>query len=203
MSWLFGAVESTAEMNETRKPPLFFSMEFHISFFPALLWRLLHPKKRKYESTFAGHIVLEYPVLAVISIVAGVYGTTVALNSGSIIGWVCSILGLGGFIYLLTNSIRSCKQIQPSYEYFRVIIFFFFVILGTNIGLEIGTVYHLNYGFRIILVLAGFVLGYVAGMWSGLWFQRLGWIASLLDILAITAIAMMVFFDILLLTMSR
>ena len=190
-------------MNETSKPPLFFSLEFHTSFFPALLLRLLHPKKRKNESTFAGHIALEYPIFAVISIVTGVYGMIAALDSGSIIGWVCGILGLGGFIYFLYSSIRSRKQIRPSFEYFRVTIFFFFVILGITIGLEIGTVYHLSYGNRIIVVLAGLVLGYVSGIGGGLWVQYLGWIASLLDILGIMAIAGMVFFDILLLTVSR
>jgi hypothetical protein len=77
------------------------------------------------------------------------------------------------------------------------------VILGINIGIEIGTVYHLSYEFRIITVLARFVLGYVSGIGGGLWVQHLGWIASLLDILAITATAVMVFFDILLLTMAR
>lgn len=126
-----------------------------------------------------------------------------ALDSGSIIGWVCGILGLGGFIYFLYSSIRSRKQIHPSFEYFRVIIFFLFVLLGITIGLEIGTVYHLSYGNRIIVVLAGLVLGYVSGIGGGLWVQYLGWIASLLDILGIMAIAGMVFFDILLLTVSR
>jgi hypothetical protein len=190
-------------MNETNKPPSFFSLEFHTSFFPALLLRLLHPEKRKYKSIFADHMALEYPVLAVISIIAGVYGTITALDSGSIIGWVCGILGLGGFVYFLYGSIRSRKQIRPSFEYFRVIIFFFFVILGITVGLEIGMVYHLSYGFRIILVLAGLVLGYVSGIGGGLWIQYLGWIVSLLEILGIMAIAGMVFFDILLLTVSR
>lgn len=190
-------------MNETNKPPMFFSLEFHTSFFPALLRRLLHPEKRKYESTFAGHIALEYPVLAVISIIAGIYGTASALGSGSIIGWVCGVIGSGGFLYLLISSIRSCRKIDPSFEYFRVIIFLFFVILGINIGLEVGTIYHLSHGFRIITVLAGFIMGYIAGIAGGFWSQYLGWIASLLDIIAIMAIAGMVFIDILLLTVAR
>ena len=190
-------------MNETNKPPLFFSLEFHTSFFPALLGRALHPKKRKHESIFAGHIALEYPVLAAISIIAGVYGMIEILDSGSIIGWTCGILGSGGFIYFLCNSIRSAARIRPSFKYFRVIIFFFFVILGMTVGLEIGIVYHLSNGFRIILVLAGLVLGYFSGIGGGLWVQNLGWIASLLDFIGVMAIAGMVFFDIFLLTVSR
>jgi hypothetical protein len=188
-------------MDENSKSPRFFSLDFHIKFFPALLWRLLHPKNRRYESTFAGHISLELPVMAIVSIILGIYGFSAVIGSGSVIGWVCGIAGLGGFSYLLTISIRSAMGVRPSFEYFRLIIFFFFVILGINIGLEIGTVYHLSYGFRIIAVLAGLVPGYVAGIGGGLRVQHLGWIASLLDILAITAIAVMVFFDILLLTM--
>lgn len=190
-------------MDENSKSPRFFSLDFHIKFFPALLWRLLHLKNRRYESTFAGHISLELPVMVIVSIILVIYGFLAAIGSGSIIGWICGILGSGGFIYLLVSSIRSCKPIRLSFEYFRVIIFFFFVIFGINIGLEIGIVYHLSYGFRIIAALAGFALGYVAGIGGGLWIQYLGWIASLLDILAITAIAGMVLFDILLLTMAR
>ena len=53
-------------MNGIKEPPGFLSLEFHTKFFPALLWRLLRPQKREYESTFAGHITLEYPVLTVI-----------------------------------------------------------------------------------------------------------------------------------------
>jgi len=190
-------------MNETNKQPLFFSLEFHTSFFPALLWRVLHPKKRKHESIFAGHIALEYPVLAVISIITGIYGMVEIFDSGLIIGWACGIIGLGGFIYFLCNSIHSRMQIRPSFEYFRVIIFFFFVILGITIGMEIGIAYHLSYGLRIILLLAGFLLGYLSGIGGGLWIQYLGWIASLLDVLGIMSIVGMIFFDIFILTIER
>lgn len=190
-------------MNETNKPPRFFSLEFHTSFFPALLGRVLHPEKRKHESIFAGHIALEYPVLAAISIITGVYGMIEIIDSGSITGWVCAILGSGGFIYFLCNSIHSGVQIRPSFENFRAIIFFFFMILGMTIGLEIGIVCKISDGFRIIPALAGLFLGYFSGIGGGLWVQKLGWMASLLDIIGVMAIAGMVIFDIFLLTATR
>lgn len=199
MSWLFGAVESTAEMNETSKQPLFFSLEFHTSFFPAMLWRLLHPKKRKYESTFASHIRLELPVMAIVSIILGVYGFSAAIGSGSIIGWVCGIAGLGGFCYLLIASIRSVRGIRPSFDYFRTIVFLFFVFLGLTIGLETGYVYRLPYGLKLISGLAGLIFGYIAGIFGGLWVQRLGWMASLLEVIALAAISGLVILDIVLL----
>jgi hypothetical protein len=189
-------------MDESGKPPRFISLDFHLKFFPSLLWRLLHPKKRRYESTFAGPIRLERVAMAIVSMVMGIYGFSAVVGSGSVIGWGCGIAGLGGFSYLCIGSVRSSMGMRPSFEYFRGIIFFFFVILGINIGLEIGTIYHLSYGTRIIAVAAGFVLGYVAGIGGGLWVQRLGWIASLLDVLAIMGIAVMGLFDILLLTMT-
>jgi hypothetical protein len=188
-----------AEMSETNKPPLFLSMEFHTSFFPALLWRLLHPKKRKYESTFAGHIRLELPVMAIASIVLGVYGFSAAIGSGSIIGWVCGTAGLGVFSYLLINSIRSVRGMRPSFDYFRTIIFLFFVFLGLTIGLEMGNAYRVSYGFKLIFGIAGLSLGYISGILGGFWVQCLGWMASLLDVIALVAISGMVILDIVLL----
>jgi hypothetical protein len=192
-------MEDNAEMNEPNKPPPFFSLKFHTSFFPALLRRRLHPKKRSYESTFAGHISLELPVLAIVSIMLGIFGFTAAFASGSMIGWICGILGLGGFVYLLTGSIRSVWGIRPSFDYFRTIIFLFFLFIGLTIGLGMGNIYRAPYGIRLISGLAGLTLGYIAGIIGGLWIQRLGWMASLLDIVALAAVAGMIVLDIILL----
>lgn len=183
-------------MNETNNPPPLFSLEFHTSFFPALLWRLLHPKNRRYESTFAGHISLELPVMVIVFIILGIYGFSTVIGSGSIIGWVCGIVGLGGFSYLLTGSIRSTTEIRPSFDYFRTIVFLFFVFLGLTIGLEIGNVCRLPYGLKLVAGLSGLILGYIVGIFGGLWVQYLGWMASLLDLIAIAAIAGMVVLDI-------
>jgi len=191
--------KGAVEMKETNELPSFFSLAFHTSFFPALLWRLLHPKNRRYESTFSGHISLELPVLAIISIVLGIYGFSAVLGSGSIIGWVCGILGLGGFVYLLTGSIRSVWGMRPSFDHFRTIIFLFCVVLGLTIGLEMGNVYRAPYGMKIISGLTGLILGYLLGIVGGLWVQRLGWMAILLDIIALAAIAGMIVLDIILL----
>jgi len=193
-----GKNENNVEMN-ANNPPLFFSMEFHLSFFPALIWRHLRPKNRRYESTFAGHISIELPVMALVSILLGIYGFSAVIGNGSVIGWVCIILGAGGFIYLLTGSIRSCKDYKPSFEYFRTIIFLFFAILGITTGLAIGTHYHLNYGVKIITGLIGFIPGYIVGIFGGLWTQNLGWMASLLDIIALVAIAGMIVLNIVML----
>ncbi|MDP2863068.1 MAG: hypothetical protein Q8N95_09780 [Desulfobacterales bacterium] len=130
-------------------------------------------------------------------------GFSAAIGTGSIIGWVCGTVGLGGFCCLLTVSIRSALGMRPSFDYFRTIVFLFLVFLGLTIGLEMGNVYRLPYGLKLIVGLLGLILGYVAGIFGGLWVQYLGWMASLLDIFAITAIAVMVIFDILLLTMAR
>ena len=190
---------SIEEMDENSKSPPFFSLDFHIKFFPALLWRLLHPKNRRYASTFAGHISLELPVMAVVSIILGIYGFSAAIGSGSIIGWVCGILGLCGFIYLLINSIRSSKDQKPSFEYFRIVIFFFFAILGITTGLSVGTIYHFGYGMTIITGLAGLIPGYIVGVFGGIYAKYLGWMASLLDIIALAAIAGMIVLDIVML----
>jgi len=186
-------------MDENSKFPRFFSLDFHIRFFSALLWRLLHPKRKRYKSAFAGHISLELPVMAIISIILGIYGFSAAIGSGSIIGWVCGILGLCGFIYLLTDSIRSGKYHKPSFEYFRTIIFLFFTVLGITTGLAIGTIYHFSYGVKITTGLTGFIPGYIVGIFGGIYAQHLGWMASLLDIIALAAIAGVIVLDIVML----
>lgn len=186
-------------MTEANKPPRFFSLAFHTSFFPDLLWRLLRPKNRKYESTFAGHIRLELPVLTVVFIMLGFFGFAAGLGSGSIIGWICGILGGGGVLYLLTDSIRSVWGVRPSYDYFRTIIFIFMVVLGFTAGLAIGTDRHFSYGVKIIMGLVGVIPAYAAGIFCGFWAQRLGWMASLLDVIAVAGIAGMLVLDVILL----
>lgn len=191
--------KGAAEMNETNEPPSFFSLAFHTSFFPALLWRLLHPKSRRYESTFSGHISLALPVLAIVSILLGIFGIAAIFGSESIIGWICGILGLGGFVYLLTGSIRSVWGMRPSFDYFRTIIFLFFVVLGLTIGLEMGYACRAPYRTEIISGFIGLIPGYLVGIVGGLWAQRLGWMAILLDMIALAAIAGMIVLDIILL----
>ena len=186
-------------MEEKSTTPPFFSVDFHVKFFPALLLRLLHSQNRKYESTFAGHISLELPVMTVVSLALGIYGFATVIGSGTILGWVCGIAGLGGFSYLLTSSIRSTLGMHPSFDYFRTIIFLFFVFLGFTIGLEMGFVYHSASGIKFIVSLTGLILGYVTGIFAGLWVQKLGWMASLLDIIAIAVIAGMIVLDIVIL----
>jgi hypothetical protein len=180
-------------------PPHFFSWDFHLRFFPALLWHLLHPKNKRAESIFAGHISLELPVMVISSIILGIYGFLVAIGSGSIIGWICGILGLCGFIYLLTDSIRSGKDHKPSFEYFSVSIFLFLTVLGITTGLALGIIYHFSYGVKIITGLAGCITGYIIGTIGGIYVQYLGWMTSLLDFLALAAIAGMILVDIVML----
>ncbi|MBM4272404.1 MAG: hypothetical protein FJ139_09680 [Deltaproteobacteria bacterium] len=146
-------------MNGIKEPPGFL---FHTKFFPALLWRLIRPEKREYESTFAGHIALEYVVLTVISIAVSVFGFAAALGTGSI-------------------------------------IFLFFVFIGITTGLAIATGYHFGYGLKVAAGVAGLFSGYVTGIYAGLWVQYLGWMAALLDIIALAAIAGMIILDIIML----
>jgi len=184
-------------MEETSESPRFFSLDFHLKFFPALLRRLL--QSRKYESTFAGHISLELPVLAVVSLILAIYGVAAVTGSGSVLAWVCGIVGVGGFGFLFVGSIRSGVEHRPSFDHFRVIVFLFFVFLGLTIGLFVGSVYRWPYEFRLAAGFAGLIVGYAAGIGGGLWIQYLGWMASLLEMVMLAAIAGLVIVDILLL----
>ena len=106
---------------------------------------------------------------------------------------------MGGFLYLVFDSIRSRKGYRPSFEYFRTIIFLFFVFIGITTGLAIATGYHFGYGLKVAAGVAGLFLGYVTVIYAGLWVQYLGWMAALLDIIAVAAIAGMIILDIIML----
>ena len=56
-----------------------------------------------------------------------------------------------------------------------------------------------RYGVTVITGLAGFIPGYIAGVFGGIYAQYLGWMASLLDIIALAAIAGMTVLDIVML----
>jgi len=98
---------------------------------------------------------------------------------------------------LLINSILSRKD-PPNYENFLIGVFFFFMILGLTAGIFTGSLHHLLM-LGLLAGTVGLIAGYLLGILAGLWFQYLGWVATLLNILAGLAVLGMFVVDIVLL----
>lgn len=160
----------------------FFSSEFHTRFFPALLWRRLRHK----ESDGTTFVPFEWYIVITFCLVLAAIGIPYAIDHHSVIAWVAGGIGVAGVLVLTISSICS-RQRPPSYEEFLCGIFFFLVMLGLTAGIFAGALEH-SFVLGLAGSVAGLLLGYVFGIFAGLWFQYLGLLALLLNLLAIPAI---------------
>jgi hypothetical protein len=186
-------------MPGSSQPPHLLSWTFHSRFFPSLLYRRVFPKEKTVQSPFAGHAKMELSILLAVSLVASITGYAEALRKGSILGWIFALAGTGGVLFLFVHGIRSQAGIKPSFDDFRVGVFFFLVFLGFTAGLGTGHAYKTAYGVRLLCGLVGALAGYILGIFGGLWIQRLGWLSEVLNFLAGVALIGMVIVDIILL----
>lgn len=175
-------------------PPKFLSIEFHTRFFPALLRGRLLPGTREgtgFSSTF------ELYVLFGICVVLAVIGLPGAISRNSVIGWATGGIGAAGTVALIINSIISCNT-PPSFDRFLTAVFFFFVMLGISAGIFAGSLQH-SLARGLVAGSGGLIAGYLLGILAGLWLQRLGWLASLVNGLAGLAVLGMFVVDLVLL----
>jgi hypothetical protein len=112
-----------------------------------------------------------------------VIGIPLAWNQGSVVGWILSIVGIGGIVGLVILSVAGQWGDRPTYDHFLIGIFLFFVSLGVFIGIPIGISRH-SFCFGVSVSLAGLVGGYVLGIFAGLRLQHLGWLAVIMNMLA-------------------
>jgi hypothetical protein len=162
-------------------PPKFVSKEFHTRFFPQVLRNHLPPKRRESEGTTFTSTTEMFILLAVCVILA-IIGIPSAVQ-GSVLGWILSILGVGGTIALVVMSLMCQRGERPSYGDFLIGVFLFFVILGIFLGIPVGMETH-SFGLGLLTSLAGLITGYVIGIYGGLWLQYLGWFAIVINMLA-------------------
>ena len=162
-------------------PPKFFSRDFHTTFFPQVLRHRLHLKKRESEGTTFTSTTEMFISLAVCVILA-IIGIPSAVQ-GSVLGWILSILGVGGTIVLVIISSLGQWGEQPSYGDFLTGVFLFFVILGVFLGIPVGMETH-SFWLGFLTSLAGLIVGYVIGIFGGMWLQYLGWFAIVINMIA-------------------
>jgi hypothetical protein len=96
---------------------------------------------------------------------------------------VLSVVGIGGMIALVIQSVAAGWGIKPSYDDFLVGIFLFLVSLGFVAGVAAGLDAH-SASVGIPATVAGLAVGYAVGILAGLRMQHLGWIAIPLNMLA-------------------
>jgi hypothetical protein len=174
-------------------PPKFLSLEFHLRFFPALLWSRLRPQQRQ----GTGFAPLSPIIIVFACILLVILGIPYAMSHGSVIGWILSGVGLAGIVALFINSIFS-RSGPPSYDGFLAGIFFFFISLGITSGVFIGALER-SFALGLLAGAGGFVAGYGIGIFAGLWLQYLGWMADLLNGISYLAILGMFVVDLVLL----
>jgi hypothetical protein len=116
-----------------------------------------------------------------------IIGAPKAITQKSTVGWILFGIGLLGLVFLFVQSIASQWRERPSYDGFLVGFFFLFITLGLTSGIYAGTLRH-SFALGLLAGSAGLLAGYLLGIFAGLQFQRLGWMAVLLNILAGLAI---------------
>ncbi len=184
-------------MSDNLNIPKISNIEFHLRFFPRLLWSKLRPNKKeesgtRFVSTFEFFILLAF-FLFLIAI-----GLPLALKHGSVIGWIVGLAGIAGTLALIISSIIMQAGIKPSYDNFLYGVFFFFVFLGITTGLFVGKTEFSSYWW-LPLSFAGLIIGYFLGLFAGFWFQCLGWIVAILDLFGGCAVIGMIVVDVVLL----
>ena len=178
-------------------PPSILSFEFHTKFFPQLLWSRLRSKKEDQEGSRFTHN-MEFMMALFVCVILAAIGLPLMLNRGLMVGWVLSIIGLGGVLAIFVFSIFSQLGNRPTYNGFLIGILFFFLFLGISAGTFIGTLEH-SLSLGLLSGTGGLLLGYGMGIFAGFWFQYLGWIAALVDMLSGLAVIGMISVDLVLL----
>lgn len=178
-------------------PPNILSFEFHTKFFPQLLWSRLRSKKKDQEGV-CFPLPMEFMMAPFVCLILAAIGVPLVLNRGSIVGWILSIIGLGGVSAIIISSVFSQLGNRPTYNDFLIGIFFFFLFAGVTAGIFIGTLEH-SLVLGLLSGTGGLLFGYVMGIFAGLWFQYLGWIAPLVNMLSGLAILGMILVDLVLL----
>jgi len=170
--------------------PGFLSLEFHTLFFPRVLLNRLRPRVR----AGSGFFTFDRYVMLAICLFLIVVATPRVGYHRSTVGWIMFAMGLLGLVALLIQSIASQWNERLSYDSFLIGFFSLFITLGLTTGIYAGTQKH-SLALGLLAGAAGLLAGYLLGIFAGLQFQRLGWLAGLLNMLAGIAIIGLLIFD--------
>src|SRR5438552_3766235 len=106
-----------------QEAPPFLSVQFHLRYFPSLIWQRMKPRaEERRSSSFANHGSLEYVVLTMVCAGVIAFGLPAALR-GSAIGWAAAGLGSLGLIGLLIGSVLGARGAYAGFGDFRAPVF--------------------------------------------------------------------------------
>jgi len=169
--------------------PKFLSVEYHTRFFTQVLRNRQHLKSRESQDTTFTSTTEMFISFAVCLILA-IIGIPSAAQ-GLIVGWILSIVGVGGIVALMILSVSGQWGERPTYDDFLKGVFFFFVSFGIFVGIPAGMESH-SFWIGVSASLVGLVGGYALGIFAGMQLQRLGWFAIILNIIAAFAAIVLV-----------
>jgi hypothetical protein len=179
-------------MNMSIDPhPRFLSPAFHTRFFPRILLNRLRPRGR----AGSGFFTFDHYVTLAVCLFLVVIATPKPMHQRSIAGWILFGIGMLGLAFLFVQSIASQWRERPSYDDFLIGFFFLFITMGLTAGIYFGTLQH-SLSFGLLAGAAGLLAGYLLGIFAGLQFQRLGWLAALLNILSGVVIIGLIIYDV-------
>ena len=186
--------------------PKFISLEFHLRFFPKVLRRWLLRYRRKsqeYQSPFSNHMPVEFILVFFVCIVLIALGVPGLINNRSLLSGAMTFVGLAGIIAMFVSSIRTENRNRAeiggrySFDYIVEGVFLFFVVLGGSAGISVGFLKN-SLGLMIFYGILGILAGYVVGILAGIWINYLGWIARFLMYLLNFLMFFLVLLDIIL-----
>jgi hypothetical protein len=173
--------EHTTSENPPIPPPPFWTLDYHLHFFPKLVWQNLknHPDSRK------GHVLIEIPIALVACGLLISWGLPSAIDKHSPFGWFLAALGASGIIALIVFCLKATAGTQLSYSEFEPWTFLLLVFFGFFSGL-LGPGIYLKLPLSIGLAgsVVGLTLGYLLGIPAGLFAQRLGPLRAFLALAA-------------------
>lgn len=168
--------------NQSRPAPSMLSAEFHLRFFPALLFSRFGNNVAASRTSFVSDSFMQSVLVLYGAIAAAVAGVWLLPGFA---GWLLLALAAACVLYVVVISILEARGLEPTYEGFLFPFFFMCLALGLATGALIGlgepTVVRLVYGC------AGLALGYWAGLLVGLHGQRIGFFAVLMYPFAVAA----------------
>jgi hypothetical protein len=176
--------------------PSVLSARFHLQYFPALLWRRIGPRAAdEPRVSFSNHGSLEQLIILIVCATAVVIGLPFALQ-GSVTGIIGAGIGAVGVAGVIVVSVMGAGA-SAGFAGFRCWVFCAVVLLGVTVGLFAGSLEH-SHTRALVYAAIGLAAGYPLGILAGLFAQRLGWIAGLLDSLAMVALLGLIVVDIVL-----
>jgi hypothetical protein len=169
---------------EAKGPMRLFSPTYHRTVvLPVLRERLRPGGEVGPSASVAGFSIGRAITLVFLELVLIILMVVGAQNYSSLVGKAMLALGAGGLLFLLIASTRAQLALEerPSLADLRLSPFLFMALLGLNVGLGLAFAYPAIWFFPLA-VLGGATVGYLSGIFAGVWINYLGEMADSVEL---------------------